>query len=255
MTEAAPDPRERFSQRAEPYDRGRPVYPAELYTWYREQFRLADQSVVADVGAGTGLHTEGLVGLAGQVWAVEPNERMRSQARERFRGSSSVRLSSGSAEHTGLPDASVDLVTAAQAFHWFEPEAFSREVVRILRRQGCWCLVWNVRNPEGNAFTAGYEEILHRFGTGYAAIRSSWGDPGPVAKFFGGSVDRRLLPNRQALDFEGVEANMASSSYMPSVGTEGWGPARAALDALFRRENHGGLVELDYETLVVTPSR
>ncbi|MDH3222381.1 MAG: class I SAM-dependent methyltransferase [Gemmatimonadota bacterium] len=254
MTEAT-DPRERFSQRAEPYDRGRPGYPAELYTWYRARFRLQAESVVADVGAGTGLHTEGLAGIVGRVWAVEPNDRMRDQARERFRGATSVRVSPGSAEHMGLPDASVDLVTAAQAFHWFQPPSFAREVRRVLRRPDSWCLVWNVRNPAGNAFTAGYEEILHRFGNGYAAIRESWGDPDRIAEFYGGDVDRRVLPNRQAFDFDGVEANMASSSYMPSVGAEGWDPARAALDALFRRESHGGLIELAYETLVVTPRR
>ncbi len=255
MTKAPPDPRERFTQRAEPYDRGRPGYPEELYTWYRERFTLKAESVVADVGAGTGLHTEGLADIAGKVWAVEPNDRMRGQAEERFRGSATVHLFSGSAEDTGLPDASVDLVTAAQAFHWFDPAAFAREVERVLRRPGGWCLVWNVRNPEGNGFTAGYEEILHRFGSGYAAIRASWGDPEGIARFFGGSVDRRLLPNGQVFDFDGVEANMASSSYMPPVGTEGWGLARAALDVLFRRENHGGLVELAYETLTVTPTR
>ena len=76
-------------------------------------------------------------------------------------------------------------VFAAQAFHWFDPGVFRREALRILRRPGFGVLVWNIRYPRGNAFTAGYEEFLERWGRNYAAIRARWARASDLGVFFG----------------------------------------------------------------------
>ena len=247
-------PRERFSQRAGSYDLGRPRYPAALFDWYRERFRLSAESVVADIGAGTGLHTAGLVDDAKLIWAVEPNEAMRKKAESRFEQLEHVRVLAGSAEKTGVPTGSVDLVTAAQAFHWFDPAAFADEVGRLLSPGGAWALTWNVRDPEANRFTARFEGILHRWGKGYGDIRASWGNPDTVARFSQGPVERYHFENPLPLDLVSARANLASCSFMPQAGSAEAAQAQAALDALFEEEAVDGEVHLVYGTLAIAPS-
>lgn len=247
-------PLERFSVRAQSYDLGRPRYPSALFQWYRTRFRISAESVIADVGAGTGLHTEGLVGMAGTVWAVEPNAKMRMKAEARFAEENNVRVVDGSAENTGLPGGSVDLVTVAQAFHWFDPEAFSAEVERILAPSGGWALVWNVRDPGGNRFTEGYEGILHRWGLGYGEIRASWADPEKIGRFTSAPTERHEFENVLTLDREGAHANLSSCSFMPAPGSTDALEAQGALDQLFEEESGEGVVDLVYRTVAIAPS-
>lgn len=254
MTGPGKGPRERFSQRATSYDLGRPRYPDALFAWYQERFGLSAETVVADVGAGTGLHTAGLLAITGLVWAIEPNEAMRARAESRFARTPKVRVVAGSAESTGVPAGSVDLVTAAQAFHWFDPEGFALEVHRIQARPAAWALVWNVRDPDANRFTAGYEALLHRWGDGYGGIRSSWGDPERVARFSGALTETQWFENVLPLDLEAARANMASCSFMPPAGSPAAADAQNALEALFARESEDGRVDLVYRTLVIAPA-
>ncbi|NNF29273.1 MAG: methyltransferase domain-containing protein, partial [Gemmatimonadetes bacterium] len=172
----------------------------------------------------------------------------------RFAGTENVRVIAGSAERSGVPPGSADLVTAAQAFHWFDPEAFAREVQRIQARPAAWALVWNVRDPEANRFTAEYEAILHRWGDGYGDIRASWGRPDTVGRFSEGPTDRRLFENILPLGLDAARANLASCSFMPPAGSAKAAEALAALDELFDREAVGGRVDLVYRTLVMTPA-
>ena len=247
-------PLERFSLRAQSYDVGRPRYPAALFDWYRDRFHLTEESVVADIGAGTGLHTEGLADLAGLVWAVEPNGDMRARAEERFAGRDDVRVVAGAAEASGIPRGSVDLVTAAQAFHWFDPEGFSAEVDGMLARPGAWALVWNVRDPGANPFTAGYEAILHRWGRGYGDIRASWANPETIARFSDLATEQHVFENVLTLDAEGAHANLASCSFMPAPGSPEAHQAQEALDHLFEEQAREGTVDLVYRTVAIAPA-
>lgn len=135
------DPTARFSNRARAYARARPSYPEETLAILRAHHGLvvspaAGPSVVADVGAGTGIFTRLLLDAGARVFAVEPNADMRAEAeRALFGPSYAGRFTSvdGRAEATTLEPASVDLVVAAQAFHWFDVEAARLEHARILR--------------------------------------------------------------------------------------------------------------------------
>ncbi|WP_020499556.1 class I SAM-dependent methyltransferase [Sciscionella marina] len=122
----------RFDGFAEEYDRVRPRPPAALFELLR-QYTGREAPAVVDLGAGTGLSTEPWQGIAGQLSAVEPNAEMAAIARARVPGLS---IADGTAEHTGLPDACADLVTASQALHWFDAERALPEVARILRPGG-----------------------------------------------------------------------------------------------------------------------
>lgn len=102
----------------------------------QERLHLTAESTVADIGAGTGKWTARLLPLGCRICAVEPNGSMRREAERLLGGEPRLTLLGGSAEHTGLPDASVDCVTAAQAFHWFDRERFRAECRRILTPGG-----------------------------------------------------------------------------------------------------------------------
>ncbi|MFI4979975.1 MAG: class I SAM-dependent methyltransferase, partial [Nevskiales bacterium] len=159
---------ERFSNRVDDYARWRPGYPAELTTWLMVECGLKSGDAVADVGCGTGLFTRDLLLQNLAVRGVEPNAPMRHAA-DHYLGDFGVAFSShdGSSEATGLPDASVRLVTAAQAFHWFRPVPTRAEFARILVPGGYVALIWNVRR-EDTAFLRGYEALLRDHAPEYA---------------------------------------------------------------------------------------
>jgi len=240
----------RFSMRASHYDQGRPSYPPALLDFYRDSFHLAPGDRVADIGSGTGIHAALFGALGVSVAAVEPNESMRRVAEERFAHDSWVRVLSGSAESTTLPDDSVDFVVAAQAFHWFDPAAFRVETRRILSRPGATALVWNIRSPLRSEFTHGYEVLLQEWGTGYREIRESWGEPAALERFFGSPPERVVFPNDQRIALSALESMIDSSSYMPMRNQIGSDQVRRHLGVLFEKHADGEAVTLAYDTVV-----
>ncbi|SDP25550.1 Methyltransferase domain-containing protein [Ralstonia sp. 25mfcol4.1] len=145
-----------FSSQADTYARGRPEYPAELGAWLRDTLGLAPGKTVVDLGAGTGKFTRLLVPTGASVIAVEPVDAMRAQLSGKL---PEVRAVQGSAESMPLPDASVDAVVCAQAFHWFANSAAMREIGRVLKPGGRLGLVWNVRD-ESVGWVARLTEIM-----------------------------------------------------------------------------------------------
>ncbi len=132
-----------FSRAAATYERSRPSYPPAAVDFVRRTFALHEGSRVVDLAAGTGKWTRELrARTPAKVLAIEPLPAMRREFRRAVPG---VRVVAGTAEHLGLPDASVDLITVAQAFHWFDAARALRELHRVLRPGGGLALVWNVR--------------------------------------------------------------------------------------------------------------
>lgn len=166
------DPTRRFSNRVDNYVKYRPGYPTAIVDLLAAECRLTPQSLVADIGSGTGLLARLFLDNGNRVIGVEPNPEM-CQAGERFlapyAGFTSL---PGTAEATGLADASVDFITAGQAFHWFDPEAAIQEFRRILKTDGWVVLAWNDRQNATTSFFAGYEDLLQRYGIDWSTIAS-----------------------------------------------------------------------------------
>lgn len=247
-------PLERFSDRVEDYARYRPSYPAEVLRFIGTKARLAETSVVADVGSGTGIFTRLLLDTGATVFAVEPNDAMRNAAENEFRARANFRSLKGSAEDTGLEDRSVSLVVCAQAFHWFEPNGTRKEFRRILARDG-WCaVIWNTAVSDGSNFAIGYERIKNDFGTDISCVRVRHEDLGTKEQFdsfFGaGNWSRQVFENFQTLDFEGLKGRVLSMSYAPKEGRPRHGAMIAALRDLFDSCQERGLVRIDYKTRV-----
>lgn len=151
-----------FDAWAPDYDRYRPGYPQALFDHIAAKLMLPSQPHVVDLGAGTGRASLAMAERGWQVTAVEPGGPMLDVLRARAADARlSVRTTQARAEKTGLGTASADLVTAAQAFHWFDRPRAVAEMTRILRPAGGVALVWNVRDETRSAFVADYHELLH----------------------------------------------------------------------------------------------
>ena len=246
-----PDSTTRFSNRVTDYDLARPSYPKELIDLLRTETGLGPERQVADIGSGTGIFTSLLLDTGSQVIGVEPNDAMRQAAEARLGKHAAFRSIAGTAEDTGLPEASVDVVTAAQAFHWFDLGKSSREFRRILRREGCAALIWNRRHVGTSAFLEAYEGFLEEWGRNYADVRAKWNVQDFEAQLFGGGkVHESHFPNEQRLDFEGLQSRFLSSSYAPSRDDARAPAALAALRRLFDDHALNGTVRMAYDAVV-----
>ncbi|MDY6942953.1 MAG: class I SAM-dependent methyltransferase [Pseudomonadota bacterium] len=242
------DPKVRFSDRVENYRHYRPHYPAEVLEILRQRTGLAPESVIADVGSGTGISAELFLRAGHAVWAVEPNEPMRRAAEEALSSWPGFHSIAAQAEATTLPNHSVNYVVAAQAFHWFEAAAARQEFKRILTPHGWVVLLWNTRSGAVTPFLTDYEQLLRRFGTDYHKVRRRNVDDAVIEAFFPQGFERHQLANQQVFDFEALKGRVLSSSYVPTEGDPRFEPMLAELKALFNRHQHGGRVTFLYDT-------
>lgn len=244
----AGDPTERFSSRADDYAAHRPAYPPELIDLLEREGVLRAGDVVADLGSGTGILTGMLIARGYEVHAVEPNAAMAESAAARLGTHPRFRSVPGRAEATGLPDASCDVVTAAQAFHWFDVDASRREIERILRPGGRVMLVWNIRRTDSTPFLRDYEALLQRVALDYQKISAGWADDARVASFFAPNrFEKRSLANRQSFGFDGLKGRLLSSSYAPPHGHPSHEPMLLELRRLFDAHQQDGRVSFDYD--------
>lgn len=243
----------RFSSRVRAYQSTRPAYPSPLLDWIHANFGLCRGQVVADVGAGTGIFTLQLLGFEASVVAVEPNAPMRGALEARTaveqRGGT-LRVCDGAAEGTGLMDASVDGVVAAQAFHWFDPVAFAAECRRILRPGGWAAMVWNNRRSTGTPFARAYEGFIKRWEVDYARVGASYANLDDLGRLFESVPEPQRFEHAQTLDRGGLLGRLQSSSYMPGATHPDFGSMCDAAGQLFEAHAQSGRVELAYETVV-----
>jgi SAM-dependent methyltransferase len=237
---------DRFSDRAADYLSGRPSYPAAALDPLFEGLGDVDDVLVADLGAGTGISSRLLAERGAQVLAVEPNRAMREAAEPHPR----VEWIDASAEATGLHEASVDLVTAFQAFHWFDRRKALDEIVRILRPAGRAAVIYNERD-ERDEFTAAYGELVRKYQTDETERRRADGLAAFEA-FEGWHEKHRIeVRNDHVLDEKGLAARVGSTSYLPKTGPQAE-ELQAALRALFEKYARDGRVTMVMRTIVVT---
>ena len=244
------NPTERFTSRADAYARYRPGYPPAAVTLLQQRCGLSAQAVVADVGSGTGILTALLLQSGAEVFGVEPNGAMRTRAETALRDWPRFHSVNGTAENTTLARASVDLVVAGQAFHWFDVPKARTEALRVIRSGGSGALLWNERPRDTTALLADYEALLLRHAPQYATITASRANEACMREFFGGSMERAEFANRQQLDFAGLQGRLMSSSYAPEPGHPGYAPIMAGLRTVFDSHARDGQIVLPYQTLV-----
>lgn len=245
------DAKQRFSNRVVDYVRYRPGYPSALMALLRAECGLKPDHAIADIGSGTGLLCRLFLENGNRVFGVEPNEEMRRAGEEYLASYQNFSSVTGSSEATRLPESSVDFVTAAQAFHWFETVATRREFLRILKPCGWVAVIWNDRRISETSFGRAYEDLLVRHGTDYARVKEAYPETQDMEKFFEKEeFHRRELPNFQEFDFAGLAGRLRSSSYAPKEGHAGYASMMAELRKLFDANQTSGQVRMDYTTQI-----
>lgn len=247
---STPESASRFSNRVEDYVRFRPGYPPALLRWLHDEQGVPREALVADIGAGTGISSQILLAAGHPLIAVEPNAAMRAAA-EQWLGTEypRFRAADGTAEATGLADASIGLVSAAQAFHWFDTDAVRGEWKRILAPGGRVLVFWNSRLLDASPFLRGYEQLLLEFGTDYSAVAERYQTDEQMREWFAGGLQAiGYFPNVQMLDFDALKGRLLSSSYAPTAGQPKHDAMLAALGTLFDQHAIDGNVAFEYQT-------
>jgi SAM-dependent methyltransferase len=232
LSEIHPEAARGFARAAAAYERGRPGYPDDAVD--RLVAALPGPDVV-DLAAGTGKLTRALCARGCNVVAVEPIAEMRATI------APPARTVAGRAEATGLPAASADAVTVAQAFHWFDGPRALAEIHRVLRPGGVLALIWNRRRMEDEIHER-IEDLIGRHRGRVPAHRNdSWRGAFAASPHFG-PVREEEFANEQVVDADGLADRFGSVSFISTM------PAgeRDALLGAVRALAGGGLVTMRY---------
>jgi ubiquinone/menaquinone biosynthesis C-methylase UbiE len=240
----------RFTTRVENYVKFRPTYPSSIIDLLKSDCGLTGTSMIADVGSGTGILTEMFLKNGNTVFGVEPNGPMRAAAEGLLGNYPQFKSINGSAEATTLDSQSIDFVTAAQAFHWFDQTRARAEFARILKPHGYVALIWNERRLDSTPFLRAFEQLLLQYGTDYQKIRHENGT-GQIADFFAPQEFRReSFENIQTFDFESLLGRVQSSSYTPEPDDPKFGPMIASLQEVFEEHQQRGTIAFEHDTRI-----
>lgn len=238
---------DRFTNKGELYAQARPRYAGALFAHFKQALHIPVGSVFADIGAGTGIFSEQLLQNGYRVYAVEPNSDMRKKAEEKLSANKDFFSVNGTDASTTLPAHSVDYVTAAQAFHWFDQAAFKKECARILKPGGRILLVYNSRDltTECNKALA---DLCHSYCPTFEGFSKGTGDEACRA-FFENRCEVFCADNYQVYDRTGYTQRILSSSYALREGDVGYSEFLDAIHALFDTYAADGLLTVPMQTV------
>lgn len=244
------DPTKRFSNRVDDYVKYRPGYPAAIIDLLTNACGLTSDSLIADVGSGTGILSELFLEHGNRVFGIEPNAAMRAAGEKFLAQYSGFTSIEGVAEATTLPAGSVGIITAGQAFHWFDHKRARAEFIRILKPNGWVVLIWNERRLGSTPFLRAYEDLLLEFGTDYQRVR--YEDAySAIAPFFAPrKFQLKTFDNHQTFDFAGAKGRLMSASYVPAPGQENFQAMLEQLRAIFDAHHESGKIVFEYDTRV-----
>lgn len=244
------NPTLRFSSRVENYRKYRPGYPPEIIPLLKSECGLTSESLITDLGSGTGLFTEIFLRNGNTVFGVEPNAEMRKAGEQILNGYPKFKSVDGTAESTTLPDHSVDFVVAGQAFHWFDRQIARPEFKRILQPRGWVVLAWNGYRVESSQMMRAYQGLVAKYGTDYSEVQREVVGVDVESFYAPGSCRCARFSFRQRFDYEGLEGRLLSSSYAPEADHPSYKAMLRDLRALFAANQEDGKVNFDYETEV-----
>jgi SAM-dependent methyltransferase len=242
------DPTRRFSNRVENYLKYRPTYPTAIIPLLESECGLTPESVIADLGSGTGFLTELFLKVGNPVFGVEPNPEMRVAGEKvlaKYPRFSSV---NAAAEATGLTDHSIDLVVAGQAFHWFDRAAARPEFVRILKPGGWVVLAWNGYRVESSPMMAAYQDLVVRYGTDYSEVQREVVGCDVESFYAPGSCKCARFEFQQTFDYEGLKGRLLSASYAPEPDHPNYDAMLSDVRKIFDANEKDGRVTFEYET-------
>ena len=222
-----------FADKAKNYISYRPTYPPQVKTLI---FSLADHPVIADIGSGTGKFSELLVENAKVLYAVEPNAQMRNEAETLLCENSNYISLAATAESTTLVDSSIDIITVAEAYHWFDNPAAKEEFRRILKPNGYVMLLWNqfVGAPYDNEKAQIEAQYRNHTTTTYKDRAESL--------FGNGNYQTAEFDNNMLQSYEEFIGGWSSASFIPKAGTDAYIDFVKQASDLFHRFSKNGMI-------------
>ncbi len=239
---------EKFTGRADAYVKARPSYSQAFIKMLCEKLGFGKDTIVADIGSGTGKLSKQLLENGCIVYCVEPNEDMRAAAEKELRHYKDFHSVNGSASDTKLNTASVDFITVAQAFHWFNADEFKKECIRILKPHGKVILVWNTRDMESEFNVKSYE-IYKKYCPDFKGYHGGMkDDDGRIADFFDNSSERLSFDNPLEFTKEKFINRSLSASYSLSANDKNFDEYVNELEKLFDNYSQNGIVIMENKT-------
>lgn len=231
----------RFDGKGEIYAKARPKYAIELFDYIKNTLHIREYGVFADIGSGTGIFSEHLLNNGYRVYAVEPNADMRKKAEEKLSEHDGFTSVDGADNNTTLAERSVECVTVAQAFHWFDEEAFRTECRRILKPNGKVIIIYNSRDEDAECNKA-LAEHHRKYCPEFQGFAKGMNDEKCCA-FFDGRCEVFCADNSQIYDRQGYINRVLSSSYSLHEGDERYAEYLADINRLFDTfSNHGSII-------------
>ncbi|MGF1436346.1 class I SAM-dependent methyltransferase [Bacillus thuringiensis] len=236
---------ENFTDRADIYAKYRPSYPNEYIDYLLSANQLKGNRIVADIGSGTGIFSRQLLESGLHVIGVEPNDDMRKIAEQSLKLYSRFQSIKATAEHTTLKENSVDLVTVAQAFHWFNKEAFKIECQRILKQKANVALVWNSRDLTSPLIKEN-AEICQKTCPNFKGFSGGIDETPEIFNSFfkDGKYEFKEYQNDLLFDYEGFLGRNLSASYAPKENDKEYKNFVFLLSDLFEKYSKNGKIIL-----------
>lgn len=238
------DTERKFDGRAKDYIESRPSYSPELLEYLNDNYKLFEAGAVADIGSGTGKFAKLLLRGNCEVYGVEPNDDMRRTAEKELSGCKNFHSVAGKAEDTALKSGSVDNITTAQAFHWFDVSRFKSECLRILKDGGKVFLIWNIRDND-DTFNKEWQAIFARYCSDFKGFSNGISkDDEKIISFFDGVYGRVSFSYPLIFDRAGFIKRSLSSSYSIKEGEKDYEQYIAVLNALFDKYENDGKISV-----------
>ena len=235
------DNKERFTKKVNNYVKYRPTYPQELIDYLFTDLGFSNNSIIADIGAGTGILTRLLADRVKTLYAIEPNKNMREACKKSCKNFKNVITIDGSAEDTTLMDNSIDFITVAQAFHWFDEINCLKEFKRILKPENNVVLIWNRKDNEDPSVQEN-SELCKKYCPDFKEVAgNSKISPDNYKDLFKNKICKyKVFDNDLILTLESYIGGTLSSSYAPLGNDPNYQDFIDELTALFHKYSNQG---------------
>lgn len=238
----------KFDAKGSIYVKGRPTYPEQIFEYLIKTNVIKEDATVADIGSGTGIFTLQISPFVNKTFAIEPNDDMRDKAELLYKDFSNIVSVNGTAEATTLENDCVDLITVAQAFHWFERKSFKLECQRILKENGKVFLVWNDRDTSSEIIKDNFE-VNKKFCSNFKGSSNGIDFSKDGFKdFFEGEFELVEFKNHLTYDKDTLISRNLSSSYAPKTTDDCYDEYVKAISEVFDKHSENGIVNYPYIT-------
>jgi ubiquinone/menaquinone biosynthesis C-methylase UbiE len=241
------NPKCRFSNRVENYEKYRPNYPNEIINFLNTKIQLDKEDIIADIGSGTGISAKLFLDNGNEVYGIEPNAEMRSAGEKSLIHYTNFHSLDASSEDTKLESESVDVITSGQAFHWFEPEATKKEFLRILKPDGFVVIFNNRRKFSDSPFMNEYMKLISK----YSETEFSNSLNTDLPNFFGLKIiHEEVFSNPQVFSLGRLKGDLVSYSYIPNEEDPKFNNMISEFELLFEKYSDNGALIFEYETVL-----